>query len=400
MAYQLAQRMTGAQGSIIRDLLKMASEPGMISFGGGAPDPAAYPADLIAEITARAFRDRSTTLLAYGISEGYPPLVASLKDYLGQREGFDFSRNELLITSGGQQGGDLMAKLFINEGDVVAVESPSFVGVLNAFRSYGARLMGVPLEEDGVNLDALEALFKAERVRIFYLISTFQNPSGVTTSKEKREAIYELACRYDVMIFEDNPYGELRFTGEDIPAVKSFDREGRCVYTGSFSKTLSPGMRVGFLVYDKALHQHFKIAKQAADVHSSTLYQLVCHELLARHDYPGHIQGLITRYREKARLMTTAMEKHFHPGVTWHAPQGGFFIMAWLPPGCDSLPFVQEAIRRQVITVPGSAFMADTSAPHNGIRLNYSLPPADKIEAGIRTLGQLSHEWLGNARAV
>lgn len=400
MAHHLAGRMQGAQGSIIRELLKLAAEPGMISFGGGAPDPAAYPVDLIADITARAFRDHSTTLLTYGISEGYPPLVNSLKDYLNQREGFDFARNELLITSGGQQCADLTAKLFINEGDVVAVESPSFVGVMNAFRSYGARLMGVPLEKDGVSLEALEALFRQEKVRLFYLISTFQNPSGITTSREKREAIYELACRYDVMIFEDNPYGELRFTGEDIPAVKSFDREGRTVYAGSFSKTLSPGMRVGFMVYDKALHQHVKIAKQAADVHSSILYQLVCHEFLTRHDYPGHIQGLITRYRDKARLMTDAMEQHFHPGITFHKPEGGFFIMAWLPEGQDSLPFVQEAIKRRVITVPGSAFMADTSAPHNGIRINFSLPSAEDIAPGIRTLGQLSHQWLGGLRAV
>jgi len=182
--YQLAKRMEGAQGSIIRDLLKLAGEPGMISFGGGAPEPASFPADKMSEIMARAFREQSDAMLSYGISEGYPPLVASLKDYLTRTEKLDFSGNELIILSGGQQCADLVAKLFVNEGDTVVVESPSFVGCMNAFRSYGARLKGIPLEEDGVSLEALEAAFAQGGVSFFYLISTFQNPSGVTTSHE------------------------------------------------------------------------------------------------------------------------------------------------------------------------------------------------------------------------
>ena len=400
MTYELARRVAGAQGSIIRELLKLAGEPGMISFGGGAPEPAAYPVDIIADITARAFFEQPKTLLAYGISEGYPPFVDSLKAYLKQSEGFDFSENELLILSGGQQCADITAKMFINEGDTVAVERPSFVGCMNAFRSYGARLVDIPLQEDGVDLDKLEEAFSTQNVRLFYLISTFQNPSGVTTSHKKRKAIYELAKRYNVIILEDNPYGELRYSGEKIPAIKSYDEAGLVVYTGSFSKTLAPGMRIGFLVYNKALHQQFKILKQGMDVHSSTLYQLVCHEFLTQHDYPGHLKGLIARYSVKADKMAAMMDAVFHPAMSWRKPEGGFFIMAFLPEGMDSLPFVQEAIRRKVITVPGYAFLADSSQTSNGIRLNFSLPDMDQIERGIRILGELSHEWLCQPKAV
>ncbi|NLW21330.1 MAG: PLP-dependent aminotransferase family protein [Clostridiales bacterium] len=395
--YQLADRMRGAQGSIIRELLKLAGEPGMISFGGGAPEPASFPVEKIAQITARALREQSAAMLSYGISEGYPPLVASLKDYLSKTEQLDFAREELIILSGGQQCADLVAKLFVNEGDTVVVENPSFVGCMNAFRSYGARLRSVPLEADGVNLEALEAAFAQGGVRLFYLIPTFQNPSGLTTSQEKRLAIYELARRYQVLVFEDNPYGELRYEGDWVPSLKSRDEEGLVLYAGSFSKTLAPGMRVGYLVYPKALHPSFKVAKQGVDVHSSTLYQLVTHEFLTSHDYTRHVEALRRRYREKRDLMAREMAAHFHPGVRWHKPEGGFFIMAWLPEGMDSLPFVQEAVQRKVITVPGSAFTVDPGVPNNGIRINFSLPPRDSIVEGIRILGQLSHEVLGQA---
>lgn len=394
MDYRMASRMDGAQGSIIRELLKLAAEPGMISFGGGAPEPASFPTERFAKIAENAIKYKAKATLGYGISEGYPPLVASLKAYLTKTEHLDFSDNELLILSGGQQCADLVAKLFVNEGDRVLVENPSFVGCMNAFRSYGARLQGIPLESDGVNLEALEAAFATEKPSFFYMISTFQNPSGYTTSHEKRKAIYQLAKQYNVMVFEDNPYGELRYEGAWIPSVKSMDQDGRVLYSGSFSKTLAPGMRVGYLVYNKALHTKCKIAKQGVDVHSSTLYQMMCHAML-EDGYEAHVASLLPRYKAKANVMSAALEQHMHKDVRWQRPQGGFFIMAWLPEGMDSLPFVNEAVKRRVITVPGSAFTVDPSRPNNGIRLNFSLPSAEQIEEGIVILGQLSHEMLG-----
>jgi 2-aminoadipate transaminase len=396
MEYRITSRMKNAQGSIIRELLKLAGEPGMISFGGGSPAPAAFPAEDIARIAHEALTGQAVRMLQYGISEGYPPLVKTMKEHLLSREGISFENNDLLIVSGGQQCADLTAKLFANEGDLVIVESPSFVGCLNAFRSYGAQLIGVPLMEDGVDLARLEEAFRLKSIGFFYTIPTFQNPTGITTTLEKRRQIYRLAQQYNVIILEDNPYGELRFEGDKVPAYKSIDTDGRVIYAGSFSKTLTPGMRVGFLVIDKALFNRFKIAKQAADVHSSTLYQYVCNEYLTKCDYDAHIREICALYREKSALMVSELQKKLHPAVRITKPQGGLFLMAYLPSGMDSLPFVQEGIKRKVITVPGSAFATDPSLPDNSIRLNFSMPTREQIVAGVDILGKLSHEVLGS----
>ncbi|MDI9520852.1 MAG: PLP-dependent aminotransferase family protein [Bacillota bacterium] len=395
MDYRLTTRMEGAQASIIRELLKMAALPGMISFGGGAPDYRGFPKEFVKQVADDAFTNQSKSVLGYGISEGYPPFVESLKKHLQDKEKLDFAENEVLILSGGQQCADLTAKLFVNEGDTVLVENPSFVGVMNAFRSYGANLKSIPLEEDGVDLTALEDAFKAGPVSLFYMISTFQNPSGITTSGAKRKAVYELAKKYDVIVFEDNPYGELRYEGEWIPAMKTLDTDGRVIYTGSFSKTIAPGMRIGFLVYAKALHTKFKIAKQAVDVHSSTLYQMVCHEMLTKDLYDSHVSAQRAGYYKKMKLMDEAMKACFHPDMTWHRPEGGLFIQTKLPEGMDSLPFVNEAVKRKVITVPGSAFLTNQEDKSNAIRLNFSLPSEEDIEKGVEILGKLSYEILG-----
>lgn len=395
MDYRLSSRMEGARASIIRELLKMASLPGMISFGGGAPNHRGFPSEFVKQVADDALMNHSKEVLGYGISEGYPPFLESLKQHLRDKEKLDFSENEALILSGGQQCADLTAKLFVNEGDTVLVENPSFVGVMNAFRSYGARLKSVTLEEDGVNLEELEEAFRAGPVSLFYMISTFQNPSGITTSFAKRRAVYELAKKYGVIVFEDNPYGELRYEGEWIPAMKTLDTDGRVIYAGSFSKTIAPGMRIGFLVYSKALHAKFKIAKQGVDVHSSTLYQMVCHEMLSRNLYDSHVSAQKANYHKKMCLMDAAMRACFHPEITWYRPQGGLFMLIRLPEGMDCLPFVNEAVRRKVITVPGCAFLINQEDRSNAVRLNFSLPSEEEIEKGIEILGKLSREMLG-----
>lgn len=394
MDYRLADRTKGARGSIIRELLKVAGQPGMISFGGGSPDPALFPGEEIARITRDAFATQAKAMLQYGISEGYPPLVESLKAHLKGQEGFDFDRNELIILSGGQQTADLTAKLFVNEGDTVLVENPSFVGCMNAFRSYGASLQGIHLQHDGPDLEQVEAAFMQQDVSFFYTIPTFQNPSGVSTSLTKRRQIYQLASRHNILLLEDNPYGELRFAGQKIPSYKSMDQEDRVIYAGSFSKTLAPGMRIGYLVMPKALFPQFKIAKQAADVHSSTLYQHVCHLLLTQWDYQGHVQQVSKIYQQKAALMYKEMQASFHPDIRFLMPEGGLFIMAHFPKGYDTLPFVHEALTRKVITVPGSAFTPDPDLPNNTLRLNFSMPSLDQIKTGILTLGDLSRAML------
>ncbi len=394
MEYRLADRMASARGSIIRDLLKLAGEPGMISFGGGSPAPEAFPTAEIRCSVEEILLKKPAAMLQYGISEGYSPLRESLRAHLSKTEGISFEDNEVLILSGGQQCADLTAKLFVNLGGTVIVEDPSFVGCMNAFRSYGGKLRGVKMQEDGVDLVKLEEAFARPNVSFFYLIPTFQNPSGYTTSLEKRRAIYRLAQKYDVLIFEDNPYGELRFEGEHVPTIKSMDREGRVIYAGSFSKTMAPGLRVGFLVFHKDLFNKFKIAKQGTDVHSSTLYQHVCHEFLTSPAYETHIAASRALYREKSGLMYEEMKKCFHPAVCFSRPQGGLFQMVWFPEGADAMPFVQEALKRRVITVPGSAFTADPDQPSNGVRLNFSLPSQEQIVTGVRILGELTHEML------
>lgn len=394
MDYRLADRTKGARGSIIRELLKVAGQPGMISFGGGSPDPALFPGEEIARITQEAFANQAKAMLQYGISEGYPPFVESLKKHLVKQEGFDFDRNELIILSGGQQTADLTAKLFVNEGDAVLVENPSFVGCMNAFRSYGASLQGIALNKDGPDLNQLESAFQQPDISFFYTIPTFQNPSGVSTSLEKRRQIYQLACRHSILLLEDNPYGELRFVGQKIPTYKTMDLEDRVIYAGSFSKTLAPGMRIGYLVMPKALFPHFKVAKQAADVHSSTLYQHVCHLLISQWDYQGHVQRVSKAYQQKAALMYEQMQASFHPDIQFEMPEGGLFIMAHFPQGYDTLPFVQEALARKVITVPGSAFTPNPDLPNNTLRLNFSMPSLEQIKDGMNILGALSREML------
>lgn len=399
MDYRLAQRTGGARGSIIRELLKLANQPGMISFGGGSPDPAAFPSQEVARITQDAMTHQAKTMLQYGVSEGYAPLVNSLKAYLTKQESFDFTKNELIILSGGQQAADLTGKLFVNEGDSILVENPSFIGCMNAFRSYGGQLKGIPLQEDGPDLLSLEAAVKQPYVSFFYTIPTFQNPSGLTTSLKKRKTIYEMACKHNLLLFEDNPYGELRFAGEPVPSYKSMDRENRVIYAGSFSKTLAPGLRVGYLVCPKPLFVQYKIAKQASDVHSSTLYQHVCHVLLTQWDYASHVKRVSKLYHEKSQLMFSMMKQCFHPFIRFQEPEGGLFIMAIFPKGFDTLPFAEEAVKRGVIAVPGNAFTSDPDKPNHTLRLNFSMPSREQIEKGIPILGSLSHEMLDHWKA-
>jgi 2-aminoadipate transaminase len=329
------------------------------------------------------------------LSEGYTPLRETLKVHLLKTQGIDFKNNEVFIVSGGQQAADLTAKVLLNEGDVVITEDPSFIGCLNTFRSYNAKLVGVPMQPDGMDIDALKkALSQNPKAKMIYTIPSFQNPTGFTTSAQKRKAIYELARQYDVVIFEDNPYGEIRFSGEDIPCIKSLDADGRVIYAGSFSKTMAPAFRLGFLVFDSALTSRITVAKQCTDVHSTLLFQFICNEYMTRYDYDGHINLTRALYRKKSTLMLDEMERCFHPSVRFNRPDGGLFVMAFLPEGNDSFPFVQESIKRKVACVPGVAFSVDQSCPSTGFRMNYSTPSEENIKKGIEILGGLTHEWI------
>ena len=395
MQFEISERMAGVHGSAIRELFKLGADPDMISFGGGNPSAETFPIPEIAEIVSDVLHRAPVSVLQYGLSEGYTPLRDTMKAYLTRTQGFDFEKNELFIVSGGQQCADLTTKVLVNAGDVILTEDPAFVGCLNTFRSYGAKLVGVPMQQDGMDTDALEAALQANpNAKLLYTIPSFQNPSGITTTLEKRKKVYELACKYNIAILEDNPYGELRFAGEDVPTIKSLDTEGRVLYAGSFSKVMAAAFRLGFLVFDKALTMPLTVAKQTTDVHSNVLFQYVCNEYMTKYDYAAHLESARRIYRDKCNLMLDTMRRTFHPAVTFTKPEGGLFVMAFLPEGMDAQPFVREAIRRGVLCVPGSAFLADESQVSNGLRLNYSTPTDEQIVKGIEILGKLTHEWI------
>lgn len=393
MEYTFSNRISALQPSAIREILKFTSDPTVISFAAGNPAAESFPIDAIREIAADILQNRPVEALQYSVTEGYTPLRAQLKARLRDKYAVGRDFDELLITTGAQQCMDLATKVLCNEGDTVICEDPSFIGSLNAFRSYGVRLKGVPLQEDGMDLDALEAALKTEKnVRFLYVIPNFQNPMGVCTSFEKRRAIYELARRYDALIVEDNPYGDLRFSGEDIPAIKTLDEDGRVIYCGSFSKILSAGMRLAYVSAPSPVIAKMTVAKQVSDVHTNIFFQLLTDEYLRRYDLDAHIAAIRKIYAHKAKLMLDAIDAHFAPGVTHTTPQGGLFLWCTLPDGVDMPQFCRTAVENKVAVVPGTAFLCDESGSSQSFRMNYSTPSDDAILRGVEILGGLTRQ--------
>lgn len=391
MNYSFADRVNTLQPSVIREILKFTSEPGMISFAAGNPAPEAFPTKQIEEISARIFAERPIDALQYSVTEGYQPL----RDAIRARYSFLFGENDqILITSGAQQVMELVTKSLCNEGDTIICEAPTFIGSLNAFRSLNANLVGVPMESDGMNIAMLEdALKNSKNVRFIYCIPNYQNPSGIVTSLEKRKAIYELAKKYGVMILEDNPYGDTRFKGEAIPSIKSMDTEGIVAYAGTFSKVISPGIRVGYGIAPAPLIAKMTVCKQVSDVHTNIFGQLLVHEFMTKYDYDAHIASLGGIYKKKSDIMTALLDIELAPRVTYNPPSGGLFIWCTLPDQIDMLEFAKKAVERKVAVVPGNAFLVDESQPCNSIRLNYSTPTDEQIEKGMHVLGELLLEY-------
>ncbi len=393
MEYRLSKRMANLKPSAIREILKAAGDPNLISFAAGNPAPEAFPSKELGKIAADIFAEEPVNALQYSITEGYPKLRNQVREILKERQNLDQPEMDVIITSGAQQGIELAAKVLCDPGDCIICENPSFIGSLNSFRSQGITLLGVPMEEDGMDLAALEETLKAHpTTKLMYIIANFQNPTGRTTGLAKRQGIYALAKQYDVVILEDDPYGELRFAGQKVPTIKSLDTEGRVIYCGSFSKTVAPGLRLGYLYAHQNLLAKITVAKQGEDVHTSMPSQMMASRFLAQHDYAAHLKKLAEIYRKKANLMLCEMEKHFDPKVTWTKPEGGLFIWCTLPQHVDMLAFCKEATARMVAVVPGVAFNVDTEAPSNAFRMNYSTPTDEQIIKGVEILGALTRE--------
>lgn len=393
MEYLFSDRVKSLKPSAIREILKSATAPGMISFSVGNPAPEAFPAKEIAEISARIFTERPIDALQYSVTEGYPALRARLSSYMKEQHGAGREFDDLIITSGAQQAMDLVTKSLCNEGDVILCEAPSFIGSLNSFRSFGARLCGVPMESDGIGIEHLEKALQAEpRAKFIYTIPNFQNPSGITMSMEKRRAVYELAKKYNVLILEDNPYGELRFAGQALPPIKSLDEDGLVIYAGSFSKVVSPGMRVGYVLAPQPIIQKMVVCKQSEDVHTNIWSQLICEEFLAKYDFEEHLERLRGVYRQKAELLLRLAEEHLAPDITWEPIEGGLFLWCRLPDHINMIDFCKKAMERKVAVVPGTAFLVDETQPCQSFRINYSAPSDENLIEGIEILGQLVKE--------
>lgn len=396
MDYRFSQKMSTMKPSVIREILKLSSDPSVISFSAGNPASETFPTEKIAAITADALAVDPVKCLQYSVSEGYPPLREELVRWLGQDYGIDFSHNSLLVTSGAQQGIDLVTKCLVDEGDTILVEKPTFLGALNTFRSYNANLVGVEMEDDGVDLASLEqAIRSSHNPRFFYVIPTFQNPSGIVTSLAKRQGILEICRRYGVLVLEDNPYGDLRISGQPVPTIKSLDETGRdVIYLGSFSKLLAPALRVGYTVADDALMAKLVVAKQTTDVHSNSLAQIICAEFLTRWDVHDHIALLQEVYRKKAGVMCSALDTYLGGKVTYQKPQGGLFIWCTLPEQIDMPTFCKEAVKAGVAVVPGNAFYVNEEETCHSFRVNYSTPTDQQIVDGVQILAKIVENSL------
>ncbi|MBQ8140345.1 MAG: PLP-dependent aminotransferase family protein [Clostridia bacterium] len=394
MEYKFSDKLASLKPSAIREIFKSLTDPTIISFAAGNPAPESFPVRELEKIGADIFANSPTAALQYSITEGYPQLREAVADRLKNKFSIGSDNDVTIITSGGQQGIELACKVLCSEGDAVICENPSFIGALNAFRSNGAVTVGVPLDDDGINADALEETIKnTPKAKMLYLIPTFQNPSGITMSEEKRRAVYRLALKYGLIIFEDNPYGELRFSGKDIPTIKSMDTEGIVIYCSSFSKILSAGMRVGYVCAPEPIISKMVVAKQSEDVHTNIFFQMLCCRYITEYDLDAHIDGIRKLYADKCALMLGCIDKEIPADkVSFTRSDGGLFIWGTLKCADDCSPLVKAAIEKKVAVVPGATFNCDTSLPSPSFRLNYSTPSDEQITEGIKRLGEAVRE--------
>lgn len=395
MEYIFSDKLSALKPSAIREIFKSLTDPTIISFAAGNPNPLSFPVEALAKLSADIFASDAAYALQYGITEGYAPLRESIAARIYEKFGIGREFDQTIVTTGGQQGIELACKAFCNEGDAVICEDPSFIGALNAFRSNGARTIGVPLRADGIDLTVLEETLRTEKkAKLLYLIPTFQNPSGITSTLENRRAVYALAKKYGVVILEDNPYGELRFAGEDVPTYKSFDTDGLVIYCSSFSKILSSGMRIGFVNAPAEIIAKMVVAKQVEDVHTNLFAQMLCHRYMAEYDMDAHVAMIRELYRDKAGRMLAALDAEMPQSVAYTRPEGGLFLWCTLPDGRDAAPFVKKFLENKVAVVPGSAFMCVENAPSDSFRLNYSMPSDEDIDRGVAILGKVLRENL------
>lgn len=387
-----AKRFEDITGSAIREIFKVAAQPNMISFAGGNPASEALPDAQCAELAREVLLSDGKRILQYGATEGYPPFAESLAEYLREHLSLEVGQGSLLPVTGGTQGMRLLCDALLDPGDTVLVECPTFLGNMQVLRLGQVKLVPVESDGDGLIPEALEEAARAHHPKMLYIIPTFQNPSGATVSLERRKAVAQLAEKYGFWVAEDDPYRDLRYAGEPLPTIKSFDRAGHVVYMGSFSKTISPGLRVGYLLGDAQLMRKCAIGKQSSDLHTPTLNQALVDQYLRRGLLGPHIQEILPGYARKMNQMLGELER-FPQGVRFTRPQGGLFLFVELPEGISATQAFQEAIRRGVAYVPGTHFYPE-GGHHNTLRLNFSNSTPEQITRGMGILRELFGEIL------
>ncbi len=386
---RFAGRMKSLRTSDIREILKVTQCPEVISFAGGLPASEVLPAREMAELARDLLLDDGVRALQYAPTEGLPVLREAIAHRLGELFGLVYPADDVLVVTGSQQALDLTGKVFLDEGDVVLCESPTYLGAINALRAYQPRFVEVPTDVDGMVPAELERRLAAEdRVKLIYVVPDFQNPSGRRWSVERRRRLADLAARFGVPVIEDAPYGELCFEGEPLPPVASFDEAGLVVLLGTFSKILSPGMRLGWVVGESSLVRRYALVKQGVDLHTSGLTQLLAARFVAEHDLDAHIARIRDVYRRRRDAMLAALDRHMPPDVTYTRPVGGLFLWVELPASIDSRELLEHSLEEKVAFVPGGAFFAN-GGHENTLRLNFSAMPEDRIEEGIRRFGRV-----------
>ena len=386
MRMKFANRIDSLRASDIREILKITQRAEVISIAGGLPAPELFPVEEIKEISRLLMEESGRVALQYSTTEGYEPLRQKIAARIGRKFQTQASAEEVMITSGSQQALDFTGKLFLDAGDVVLCESPTYLAAISAFRAYQPEFIAVPTDDDGMIIEELERILATtDNVKLVYVIPDFQNPTGRTWSRERRRRFIETVSRYGVAVLEDNPYGELRFEGEILPSIKSMDREGLVIGTGTFSKTFCPGMRIGWLVAAPPVIEKYVLIKQGADLCTSLRNQMEIDLFMELFDFEGNLVRLTELYRQRRNSMVAALEAMMPEGVSFTRPQGGLFLWVTLPERIKAIELLKRCLEQNVAFVPGDSFFPNGGV-ENTLRLNYSNMPEDRIREGVARL--------------
>ena len=386
MRMKFANRIDSLRASDIREILKITQRSEVISFAGGLPAPELFPVEEMKQISRLLMEESGRVALQYSTTEGYEPLRQKIAARIGRKFQTQASAEEVMITSGSQQALDFTGKLFLDAGDVVLCESPTYLAAISAFRAYQPEFIAVPTDDDGMIIEELERILATtDNVKLVYVIPDFQNPTGRTWSRERRRRFIETVSRYGVAVLEDNPYGELRFEGEILPSIKSMDREGLVIGTGTFSKTFCPGMRIGWLVAAPPVIEKYVLIKQGADLCTSLRNQMEIDLFMELFDFEGNLVRLTELYRQRRNSMVAALEAMMPEGVSFTRPQGGLFLWVTLPERIKAIELLKRCLEQNVAFVPGDSFFPNGGV-ENTLRLNYSNMPEDRIREGVARL--------------